>query len=249
MVKLARKDIEFSKRYRWIVVFAWCIMAIPLYADSFYKDSTYSVSLNVDYAYNHAWSHHSNFVVSGFFPINSNFELSTSIGAATPNVYTFGTRFRPKFRLPYGELYLQSDIWYQAIVRNQLHDLSGAGGLGYRFDYANIYIGCGIRMLAPIHQERHSLSKAIVEPYNVVYQIDIFTRPTTNKWNLYFTFTNISETQMQRMFNPQLVVNALYHFNTHWTMQIGGQYQFAGLTNYAPTYYGHRVQTKIRYNF
>lgn len=247
MVKLARKDI--SKGYRWIVVFALCIMAIPLYADSFYKDSTYSVSLNVDYAYNHAWSHHANFVVSGFVPINSNFELSASVGAATPNVYTFDTRLRPKFRLPYGELYLQSDIWYQAIIRNQLHDLSGAGGLGYRFDYANIYIGCGIRLLTPIHQERHSLTKAIIEPYNVVYQIDIFTRPTTNKWNLYFTFTNISETQMYRTFDPKFVVNALYHFNSHWTMQIGGQYLFAGLTNSAPTYYGHRVQTKVTYNF
>lgn len=238
-----------SKCYRWIVVFVVCIVAIPLYADSFYKDSTYSISFNVDYAYNHAWSHHSDFVVSGFFPINSNFELSTSVGASTPNAYTLDARLRPKFSLPYGELYVQSDIWYRAIVRDQLYDLSGALGLGYRFDYANLYIGCGIRLLSPIHQESHSLSKAIIEPYNVVYQIDIFTRPTTNKWNLYFTFTNISETQMLRTFDPQLLVNALYHFDTHWTMQIGGQCQFAGLSNNAPTYYGHRVKMKVTYNF
>lgn len=249
MVIQLRNIKDSSKRYRWIVVFALCVMAIPLYADSLYKDSTYSISLHVDYAYNHAWSHHSDFVVSGFFPINPNFELSTSIGASTPNVYTLDARFRPKFSLPYGELYLQSDIWYQAIVRNQLHDLSGAWGLGYRFDYANLYIGCGIRLLTPIQQELFSLSKAIIEPYNVVYQIDIFTRPTTNKWNLYFTFANISETQMYRTFDPQLAVNALYRFNTHWTMRIGGQYLLAGLTNSAPTYYGHRVQMKATYHF
>lgn len=250
MAILLIKEIKhLSTNYRWILVFSLCIITLPLCADSFYKDSTYHLSLTVDYAYNHAWSHYSNFIISGFIPINSNFELSTSIGASTPNVYVVDTRIRPKFSLPYGELYCQSDIWYSAIVRDHLHDLSSALGLGYRCDYVNVYIGCGIRILTPFHQESHSLSKAIIEPYNVVYQIDAFIRPIANRWNVYFTLTNISETQMQRTFDPQLLVNALYRINTHWTIQLGGQYQCAGLMNLTPTYYGHRVQTKVTYIF
>lgn len=188
-------------------------------------------------------------MIMGFIPINSNFELSSSIGASTANAYTIAAHIRPKFGLPVGELYCQSDIWYNAIARNLLHDLSSALGMGYRFDYLNLYIGCGMRILTPMYQDAHSLSKAIIEPYNVVYQIDVFVRPTVNRWNLYFSLTNISETQMYRTFEPQLLVNVLFRIDTHWTVYLGGQYQCAGLMNLTPTYYGHRVQTKVTYSF
>ena len=234
---------------RFICV-AWLLCLVSdLQAHSAYRDTTYAVGLSASYAYNETYEHYGAFSIDAFLPIHRYFEGELNVRALTANSYDFGGKFRPKFYLPVGELYLETQLLYNLIARNELHGMCGAFSIGYRMDYIQIHIGYGTRSFWPLFKSTHTSETSVHEPHNLVYYLEVFARPHTSSWNLSACITDMTEYQMERMFTPMFIVNSYCNIGHHWRLRLRALCKPVGLSNYAPSFYGAEGTIGLNYRF
>lgn len=209
----------------------------------------YSLTGMVEYSYNRTWSHHANFDIQAFMPINQHFEMEAKTQFSTANVHTGALYLRPKFDLPVGQLFIETDIIYRAIARNRLADIDAAIGLGYRMDYVSVTLGLYSRVLDNWDRQWHDNETFVVEPFNLLYRIEVFCRPQTNNWNLSFCFSNVDDYQMERMWQPLFMAGAWYDVAEHWRLLFWAQCKPTGMFHLDATFYGATFRTGFSYTF
>ena len=214
-----------------------------------FGDRRYTVSGLVEYSYNRTWGHHANFDIQSLMPINPHFEMEARLQFSTANVYTGALQLRPKFELPVGELFIETDILYRAVVRNQLGDITAALGLGYRMDYVSITLGVFTRVLDDYNRSWYNDETFVVEPFNLLYRLEVFCRPQNNPWNLSFMFSNVDDYQMERMWQPLFSIGAWYDVKDHWRLNFGVQCKPTGMFHLDATFYGATFRTGFSYRF
>ena len=209
----------------------------------------YSITGMVEYSYNTTWGHHGNFDVQALMPINPHFEMQANLQFSTANVHTGMVTLRPKFELPVGELFLESDLMYSAQVRTQLGDITAAIGLGYRMDHVSVTLGSFFRVMDDWNRSWYSNETYMVEPFNLLYRIEVFCRPQDNNWNLSFMFSNIDDYHMERMWQPLFSVGAWYDINEHWRLNFGAQCKPTGMFHLDASFYGATARAGFSYRF
>ena len=209
----------------------------------------YALSGMVEYSYNTTWSHHANFDIQALMPINPHFEMQANLQFSTANVHTGMVMLRPKFELPVGELFLETDLIYSAMVRNRLGDIAAAVGVGYRMDYVSVTLGSFFRVMDDWTRSWYSNETYMVEPFNLLYRLEVFCRPQDNNWNLSFMFSNIDDYHMERMWQPLFSIGAWYDFNDHWRLNLGAQCKPTGMFHLDATFYGATARAGFTYRF
>ena len=236
-------------RYRLFLAFLFCLVSATLQAGPMYRDTCYSVGLTGAYAYNETYAHYGSVAVNAYLPIHRYFEGAVGIRCQTANIYDFTAKLRPKFLLPVGELYFETQITYNLIKRNNLHGVCAALSLGYRMDYVQAHIGYGTRTFATIDKSKHSSETSVHEPHNLIYYVEVFVRPHTDSWNLSACVTNMTEYQMERMFTPMFILNSYVNIGSHWRLTLRGLCKPVGISNYAPSFYGAEGSVGAQYRF
>ena len=209
----------------------------------------YTVSGMAEYSYNTTWGHHANFDVQGLMPINPHFEMEARLQFSTANVHSGALQLRPKFELPVGELFMETDVYYRAIARNRMSDLTAALALGYRMDYVSLTVGMFCRVFEDWDRSIHTDETYVVEPFNLLYRLEVFCRPQDNNWNLSFMFSNIDDYQMERMWQPLFGIGAWYDVNDHWRLNFGVQCKPTGMFHLDATFYGATARVGFGYRF
>ena len=234
-----------------IYIFIWMTLcALPLLAGNpGFGDRKYSVTGMVEYGYNTTWGHHANFDVQGLMPFNPHFEMEAKLQFSTANVYTGAVLLRPKFELSVGELFIETDVMYRAIARNQLGDVTAALALGYRMDYVSVTLGVYGRVLDDWTRSWYSNETFVVEPFNLLYRIEVFCRPQNNPWNLSFLITDAEDYLWERMWQPLFGIGAWYDVTDHWRLNFAAQCKPSGMFNLDATFYGAALKTGFSYRF
>ncbi len=214
-----------------------------------FGDRRYSVSGMVEYSYNKTWGHHANFDIQSLMPINPHFEMEARLQFSTANVHSGALQLRPKFELPVGELFLETDIYYRAFARNRIGDITAALGVGYRMDYVSITLGVFSRVIDDWNRSWYTDESFVVEPFNLLYRIEVFCRPQNNNWNLSFMFSNIDDYQMERMWQPLFGIGAWYDINEHWRLNFMAQCKPTGMFHLDATFYGATGRVGFTYRF
>lgn len=214
-----------------------------------FGDRRYSVSGMVEYSYNKTWGHHANFDIQSLMPINPHFEMEARLQFSTANVHSGALQLRPKFELPVGELFLETDVYYRAFARNRIGDITAALGVGYRMDYVSITLGVFSRMIDDWNRSWYTDESFVVEPFNLLYRIEVFCRPQNNNWNLSFMFSNIDDYQMERMWQPLFGIGAWYDINEHWRLNFMAQCKPTGMFHLDATFYGATGRVGFTYRF
>ena len=209
----------------------------------------YEVSGMVEYSYNTTWGHHANFDVQALMPINPHFEMEANLQLSTANVHTGMMKLRPKFELPVGEMFLESDLMYAAHARTHIGDITAAVGLGYRMDYVSVTIGSFFRVMDDWTRSWYSNETYMVEPFNLLYRLEVFCRPQDNNWNLSFLFSNIDDYHMERMWQPLFSVRAWYDVTEHWRLNMGVQCKPTGMFHLDASFYGATARAGFTYKF
>ena len=209
----------------------------------------YEVTGMVEYNYNKTYRHQTNFDIQALMPINQHFEMEAKVQLSTANVYTGALQFRPKFELPAGELFLESNLMYRAIVRNQVADITAAVGVGYRMDYVSVTIGSFCRVIDDWNRSWFSNETYIVEPFNFFYRVEAFCRPQDNNWNLSFMISNIDHYQMERMWQPAFSIGAWYDVTDHWRVCLAAQCKPSGMFHLNATFYSAYLRAGFNYRF
>lgn len=214
-----------------------------------FGDRRYSVSDMVEYSYNKTWGHHANFDIQSLMPINPHFEMEARLQFSTANVHSVALQLRPKFELPVGELFLETDVYYRAFARNRIGDITAALGVGYRMDYVSITLGVFSRVIDDWNRSWYTDESFVVEPFNLLYRIEVFCRPQNNNWNLSFMFSNIDDYQMERMWQPLFGIGAWYDINEHWRLNFMAQCKPTGMFHLDATFYGATGRVGFTYRF
>ena len=222
----------------------WVMAANPGFGDR-----RYSISGMVEYSYNTTWSHHGNFDIQALMPINPHFEMEAKLQLSTANVYTGALQLRPKFELPVGELFIETDMMYKAVARNRMGDITALIGVGYRMDYVSVTIGSFTRIVDDYDRDWHQTDNYVVEPFNLMYRLEVFCRPQTNNWNLSFLFSNMDDYQMERMWQPIFAIGAYYDVTEHWRINMGVQCKPTGMFHLDATFYGATCRAGFSYRF
>ncbi len=209
----------------------------------------YSVTGIVEYNYNKTYRHQANFDMQSLMPINPHFEMEAKVQLSTANVYTGALQLRPKFELPVGELFLESDLMYRAVARNKVGDITASVGVGYRMDYVSVTIGSFCRVIDDWNRSWYSNETYIVEPFNLLYRIEAFCRPQDNNWNLSFLISNIDDYQMERMWQPAFSIGAWYDVTDHWRLNFAAQCKPAGMFHLDATFYSAYLRAGFSYRF
>ena len=214
-----------------------------------FGDRRYSVSGMVEYSYNKTWGHHANFDIQSLMPINLHFEMEARLQFSTANVHSGALQLRPKFELPVGELFLETDVYYRAFARNRIGDITAALGVGYRMDYVSITLGVFSRVIDDWNRSWYTDESFVVEPFNLLYRIEVFCRPQNNNWNLSFMFSNIDDYQMERMWQPLFAIGAWYDIDEHWRLNFMAQCKPTGMFHLDATFYGATGRVGFTYRF
>lgn len=214
-----------------------------------FGDRRYSVSGLVEYSYNKTWGHHANFDIQSLMPINPHFEMEARLQFSTANVHSGALQLRPKFELPVGELFLETDVYYRAFARNRIGDITAALGVGYRMDYVSVTLGVFSRVIDDWNRSWYTDDNFVVEPFNLLYRIEVFCRPQNNNWNLSFMISNIDDYQMERMWQPLFGIGAWYDINEHWRLNFMAQCKPTGMFHLDATFYGATGRVGFTYRF
>ncbi len=156
---------------------------------------------------------------------------------------------RPKFLLPVGELYFDTQLLYNLYLRNRIHGVCAGISFGYRMDYVNVRVGYGIRLAAVMDMSKHSTENGIFEPHNLLYYVEVFARPACSKWNLSACVTNVTDFQMERMFTPSFMLNAYVDVHDRWRLRISAACKPVGMSNLTPSFYGADARLGVDYRF
>lgn len=235
---------------RKILVVFVTIFAMSMYAGNpGFGERRYSLTVMGEYSYNTTWGHHGNADIQALLPFNSHFEMETKVQFSSANVYTGALQIRPKFEVPVGEMFLETDIMYKAVARNRLGDITAGLGVGYRMDYVSITLGVFCRVLDDWNRSWYDDASYVVEPFNLMYRLEVFCRPQTSPWNLSFMFSNVDDYQMERMWQPLFSVGAWVDVADHWRLNFGAQCKPTGMFHLDATFYGATFRTGFTYKF
>lgn len=240
-----------------IVIISIAVSAMyspPVRAHNIYRDTCYSIGLSAGYAYNIIYEHHGVFDVNAFLPVNQHFEGEINLHATTANTYAVAISVQPKFPIrrngnDYGEILMDTRLMYELFLRNRIHGLAASFAVGYRWDYLYVKVGYGLRLASMMDLTSHSTDNGIFEPHNLVYHAEVFVRPHTSPWNLSFCVTDMTESQMERMFTPIFIVNSYVDLSPHWRLEMSEKCKPVGIANLAPSFFGAEGKIGARYRF
>ena len=214
-----------------------------------FGERRYSISTMAEYSYNKTWGHHGNLDVQALMPINPHFEMEAKLQLSTANVYTGALQLRPKFELPVGEMFIETDLMYRAIARSRMHDMTAALGVGYRMDYVSVTLGVFCRVMDDFDRSWYSTQTYVVEPFNLLYRVEVFCRPQMNPWNLSFLISNVDDYQMERMWQPLFSVGAWYDPTNRLRINLSAQCKPAGMFHLDAVFYGATLRAGLTYKF
>jgi hypothetical protein len=222
----------------------WLVAANPGFGDR-----RYSLTCMGEYSYNTTWGHHANLDVQALMPFNPHFEMEAKLQFSTANVHTAAVQLRPKFELPVGEMFIETDLMYKAVARNRISDITAGLGVGYRMDYVSATLGVFCRVMDNWDRSWYTEENFVVEPFNLLYRVEVFCRPQNNPWNLSFMFSNVDDYQMERMWQPLFGVGAWYDVTDHWRVIASVQCKPTGMFHLDATFYGATARAGFTYKF
>lgn len=192
------------KKILSILVFG-CLFFAPLAAKQHY-----SLSVLGTYGYNSTWEHYGGGELRVFLPVNGNVEFEINASAQSSNVYSVGATARPFIELPVGDIFFDASMLYSCIQRNRINDYVAAFSAGYRMDYISLQLGLFTQVFGDMDINFHSTDSYSVDPFNILYRLQVNVRPQKSVWNLYFGAADYDQTQYERHWQPLFFMGGYY---------------------------------------
>lgn len=182
------------------------MMAVPAQAER----EHYAVSVSGNYGFNTTWGHYGGAELRAYLPIVDNFRMWVNTEAVSAEVYTVGVNCQPYFDLPTGKLFLDGSMLSATYLRNRVESFAMAASLGYEMDYVTVQVGMHSLVSADMDVKWHDEANYVVEPFNLLYKVDVRVRPSKSVWNLHFGAANFTELEYERMWQPMAFFGAHY---------------------------------------
>lgn len=213
-----------------------------------FGESRYAVRAFGEYTYNKTWGSAGNLSVQGMMPFHSFVEMQAGIQLSTANVYTGVILVRPKYAVPVGEIFLDAEWLYKALVRDQQWEMDLALSFGYRMDYISLQLGWTGSWTNFFGATRRA-DGCCFEPENFLYRVEVFCRPQSSNWNLMLSIADYDDWQIERFNQPLFMLNGRYDVDSHWRVEAGVEIKPTGIFHMNATFYGATARAGFSYRF
>ena len=137
---------------------------------------------------------------------------------------------RPRyfFNLNYGRISAEFLLHYTQ--QNSISNYAVGGGLAFdvRRVWASLGYYCRVMTLGV---------DAVREPFNIYYELGVRCLPRRERWDLNVIFSNSRFFELERHYQPSLVVEGWWYPLTRLGVQVGATYKPAGTFNLSSDYY------------
>ena len=222
---------------------------LPVMSQVQFGTDRYSVRAHIGYAHNTTYGSHAVFDIGGFMPLNEHFEMQADLRLSTAGTHALGVQFRPKFAVPVGEFFLEGRLLSCLYSKDGYNDLTQVLSVGYRMDYVSFQVGMSTRLIIETPYNWHGNSNIIVEPFNICYKLEVFVRPQTSPWNISLCASNMTDYQVERVWQPSFMANGRYNIDEHWQVNLSALCKPTGMFHLTAKYYGAEVRAGFAYNF
>ena len=237
-----------NKRITLLILMAVTAM-LPISAQVQYGTDRYAVRMNIGYNHNTTYGSHAGFDVGAFMPINPHFEMQADLRFTTANTHAIGVQLRPKFAVPVGEMFIEGRLLAGLYPRDGFNDMTQLIGVGYRMEYVSVLLGMSTRLIMESPYDWHSNQNIIVEPFNICYRIEAFVRPQTSPWNISLCVSNMTDYQIERVWQPIFMAGGRYNIDEHWQVNLSALCKPTGMFHLNAKYYAAEVRAGFAYAF
>lgn len=237
-----------NKRFTLLILMI-AAFVLPAAAQVQYGNHQYSVRMNIGYNHNTTYGSHAGFDVGAFMPINQHFEMQADLRFTTANTHALGVQLRPKFHVPVGEMYIEQRLMAGLYARDGFNEMLQALAIGYRMDYVSVQLGFSTRLIMEAPYDWHTTSNIIVEPFNITYRLEAFVRPQSSPWNISMCISNMTDYQIERVWQPIFMLGGLYNIDAHWQVNLSALCKPTGMFHLNAKYYAAEVRAGFAYNF
>lgn len=116
-------------------------------------------------------------------------------------------------------------------------------------DYVSFQIGVFGRVMSSWDRDWNTEETYNIEPFNLLYRMEVFCRPQTSRWNISACVANIDDYQMERMWQPIFMLGGRYDINDHWRVLLQGECKPTGMFHLNATFYSAYIRTGFTYKF
>jgi len=236
-----------NKRFTLVILMVAALL--PAMAQVQYGTNRYAVRFNAGYNHNTTYGSHAGFDIGAFMPVNEHFEMQADLRFTTANTHAIGVQLRPKFAVPVGEMFIEGRLFAGLYPRDCYNDLTQALAVGYRMEYVSVQLGFSTRLIMEAPYDWHANTNIIAEPFNICYRIEAFVRPFTSPWNISLCISNMTDYQIERVWQPIFMANGRYNIDEHWQVNLSALCKPTGMFHLNAKYYAAEVRAGFAYNF
>lgn len=200
-----------------------------------------------EYSYNTTYSHQGALDLLSTIPVGSHFELMPALQFSTANIYSAAVQARTFFDLPEGRLFLENHFLFKDIARNGMYDACLSFSLGYSWDYLEVEAGMFGRVMNATGSKWMVVDDLLCEPFNLVYSLKGILRPATSVWNATLTVTNTDIFQMERMWQPIIILGGWYDLSDRMRIDCGLLLKPTGMFHLNAEFYSIAARAGITY--
>ena len=237
---------NMKKLFTLILVLA---SMLPMMAQVQYGSDRYAIGMHIGYGHNTTYGSHMLTDIDAFLPFNPHFEMQADLRFSTARNHSIGVQMRPKFAVPVGEFFIEGRLLAGLYPADGFNDLTQALAVGYRMEYVSFQVGFSTRLIMPSPYNWHANSNIVVEPFNICYKLEVFCRPQTSPWNISLCASNMTDYQIERVWQPMFMAGGLYKIDEHWQVNLNALCKPTGMFHLNATYYGAEVRAGFAYTF
>lgn len=177
------------------------LILIVLFSCRVYAVVPVSLRTYAEYSYDNTYAHQASLGVLIDADFADAFALRGGVNLQSANIYAVTLAGKIRFGLPVGYLFINNDYLYKILVRNHTQQIAVSLSLGYTMDYVSVRVGACSNFFSDLPQK--NATKWIIEPFDLLYDIQAFVFRPSHSWNLGFKVSNIDYFLWEHFTNPR----------------------------------------------
>ena len=217
---------------------------------SFGYAQQFEIKGSAKYGYNYTYEHFGTFDVLGSYNHKDFFAVTAGFQANTANLYSGTMELSTKFTIKKGYFKLTNKYVYTALARNKLNQIGMGLFCTYYYNHISVGLGHHVRLFSEMGTPTmYDSYRFIIEPFNVIYLLEVSAMKMDSKWNVGLSFSNLDDFEMERFHQMHYKLFGYYSFNEKLKLWAKFGYKPAGVFNIAVNYWGLDTQIGVNYKF
>lgn len=202
-----------------------------------------------EYSYNATFGHQAALDLLADIPVNAHFEIRPGLQTSTAGIHTLALKTSTLMPISAGSLYMSNRFLFRDVVRSAMYDACLAVSFGYKWKWIDVEAGMFGRFMDAFDREWHSTDEIICEPFNLLYRIRLSLKPDTYIWNAYAEVADFDYFQMERMWQPSLVLGGRYDISGRLSIRAEAISKPSGMFHLNAEFYSITGRIGVTYQF